>query len=306
MDYVKVFAPASIGNIGPGFDVLGMAIEGLGDTIEAHRIDQRTVRIVEITGVDGQLPLRATSNTAGIAAVRVLKILKAPGGVELRLHKGIPGSGLGSSAASAVASGLAVNQLYGAKLSKSDLVLPCSAAESKVSGGFFLDNIGASLMGGVVITHPTLKTVFPLGHIPQAIVIVVTPGYKLLTRKARKILPRKVKLEHVIANLSNACRIVAAVTHQDVRMFGTAICDVLIEPVRAKLIPGFAEVKKAALRMGALGCSISGAGASVFAITDDPKRASKIGSAMQKAFSRKGLAATVTITKMDGKGARVL
>lgn len=305
MDYVKVFAPASIGNIGPGFDVLGMAIEGLGDIVEAHRIDQRTVRIVEITGDDGQLPRRATSNTAGIAAARVLKILKAPGGVALRLHKGIPGSGLGSSAASAVAAGLAANQLYGAKLSKSDLVLPCATAENKVSGGFFLDNIGASLMGGVVITHPTEKTVFRVGHIPQAIIIVVTPDYKLLTRKARKILPRKVRLEHVIANLSNACSIVAAVAHQDVRMFGAAIRDVLIEPVRARLIPGFVEVKKAALKNDALGCSISGSGASVFAVTDDPKHASKIGSAMQKAFGRYGLAATVTITKMDGKGARI-
>jgi homoserine kinase len=306
MDYVKVFAPASIGNIGPGFDVLGMAIEGLGDTVEARRVDQRTVKITEITGDDGQLPHKAASNTAGIAAAKVLKILKAPGGLELRLHKGIPGSGLGSSAASAVAAGLAANQLYGAKLSKSDLVLPCAAAESKVSGGFFLDNIGASLMGGVVITHPSEKTVFPVGHIPLAIIVVVTPGYKLLTKKARKILPRKVRLEHVIANLSKACSIVAAVARQDARMFGAAICDVLIEPVRARLIPGFMEVKKAALRSGALGCSISGAGASVFAVADDPKRASKIGSAMQKAFSRRGLASTVTVTRMDGKGARVL
>jgi homoserine kinase len=110
----------------------------------------------------------------------------------------------------------------------------------------------------------------------------------------------------MIANLSNACSIVAAVAHQDVRMFGAAIRDVLIEPVRARLIPGFVEVKKAALKNGALGCSISGAGASVFAVTDDPRRASKIGSAMQKAFGRHGLAATVTITKMDQRGARVI
>jgi homoserine kinase len=306
MGWVKVFAPASIGNIGPGFDVLGMAIEGLGDTVEARRIRQRTVRIVEITGDDGQLPRRVTSNTAGIAATRVLKILKASGGVELKLHKGIPGSGLGSSAASAVAAGFATNQLYGAKLSKSDLVLPCAMAESKVSGGFFLDNIGASLMGGVVITHPSEKTVFPMGHIPQALIVVVTPAYKLLTRKARKILPQKVRLERVIANLSNACTIVAAVAHQDVRMFGAAICDVLIEPVRAKLIPGFTDVKKAALRNGALGCSISGAGASVFAVTDNPDCVSIIGLAMHRAFGRHGLDSLVTVTRMDGKGARIL
>jgi homoserine kinase len=306
MDRVKVFAPASIGNIGPGFDVLGMAIEDLGDTLEARRIDQRVVRIVEITGDEGQLPHKASSNTAGIAAAKVLKLLKAPGGVELKLHKGIPGSGLGSSAASAVAAGLATNHLYGAKLSKSDLVLPCAIAESKVSGGIFLDNIGASLIGGVVITHSTARTVFPAGTIPDAIIVVVTPAYKLLTRKARRVLPRKVSLEHVIANLSNACMMVAAVARQDVRMFGSAICDLLIEPVRARLIPGFTEVKKTALRNGALGCSISGAGASVFAVTDDRERASRIGEAMQEAFGRYKLDSRVTITRIDAIGARLV
>lgn len=306
MDQVKVFAPASIGNIGPGFDVLGMAIEGLGDTVEARRIEQKTVRIVQITGDRGQLPRQTSLNTAGIAAKAVLAALKAPGGVELKLHKGIPGSGLGSSAASAVAAGLATNQLYGAKLSKSDLVLPCGIAETRVSGGFFLDNIGASLLGGVVITNPSNRTVIPLGSIPEAIIIVVSPNYRLLTREARRILPKKVSLDHVIANLSYACTLVAAVTRKDVRMFGAAICDFLIEPVRAKLIPGFAEVKKAALRSGALGCSISGAGASVFSVTDNREQASKIGIAMQRAFDRHCLDSTVTITGMDAKGARII
>ncbi|MGH7273937.1 MAG: homoserine kinase [Nitrospiria bacterium] len=306
MDLVKVFAPASIGNIGPGFDVLGMAIGGLGDTVEARRIDQRKVRIVEITGDGGQLPRQASLNTAGIAAKAVLRALKAPGGVELRLYKGIPGSGLGSSAASAVAAGFATNQLYGGKLSKSELILPCATAETRVSGGFFLDNVGASLMGGVVITRPSKMNVIPLGTIPKAIIIVVTPTYQLLTRKARKILPGKVRLEHVIANLSNACTLVAAVSRKDVKLFGAAVCDLLIEPVRAKLIPGFYAVKKAALSSGALGCSISGAGASVFSVTDNLKRGSKIGGAMQRAFSRYGLDSTVTVTRMDGKGARVI
>ena len=306
MDYVKVFAPASIGNIGPGFDVLGMAIGGLGDTIEARRIDQRKVRIVEITGDGGQLPRQASLNTAGIAAKAVLRALKAPGGVELRLHKGIPGSGLGSSAASAVAAGFATNQLYGGKLSKYELLLPFATAETRVSGGLFLDNVGASLMGGVVITRPSEMNVIPLGYIPNAIIIVVTPTYRLLTRKARKILPGKVRLEHVIANLSNACTLVAAVSRKDVKLFGAGVRDVLIEPVRAKLIPGFYAVKKAALSSGALGCSISGAGASIFSVTDNRQRASRIGGAMQRAFGRHGLDSTVTITRMDRKGARII
>lgn len=306
MDYVKVFAPASVGNIGPGFDVLGMAIEGLGDVVEAHRIPWRTVRISEITGDDGRLPRKVTSNTAGIAALAVLRLLKPSGGVDLKIHKGIPGSGLGSSAASAVAGGFAVNQLYGAKLSKTDLVLPCAIAESKVSGGVFLDNIGASLMGGVVVTHPSAKTVLPIGYIPDTIIVVVTPDYRLLTKKSRKILPKKVRLEQVISNMSYACTLVAAVSRRDVRMFGSAVQDGMIEPVRAKLIPGFREVKKAALKSGALGCSISGAGASVFAVTDNEEIAPRIGEAMRRAFGRHGLDSKITITRMDGEGARIM
>jgi len=306
MDYVKVFAPASVGNIGPGFDVLGMAIERLGDVVEARRIPRRTVRISEVTGDDGRLPRRAAFNTAGIAALAVLRLLKPSGGVELKIHKGIPGSGLGSSAASAVAGGFAVNQLYGAKLSRTDLVLPCAIAESKVSGGVFLDNIGASLMGGVVITHPSAKTVLPLGYIPNVMIVVATPDYRLLTKKARKILPKKIGLEQAVSNMSYACTLVAAISRRDAKMFGCAIQDGMIEPVRAGLIPGFGEVKKAALRRGALGCSISGAGASVFAVTDSPELAPGIGEAMRKAFGRHGLDSIITITRMDRQGARVM
>ena len=306
MEWVRVFAPASIGNIGPGFDVLGMAVAGMGDTVQARRLRQRTVRIVEITGDGGQLPRRASSNTAGIAAARVLKALKAPGGVEFKLHKGVPGSGLGSSAASAAAAGYAVNLLYGEKLSKSDLVRPCAEAEERVSGGIFLDNIGAALYGGVVITHPSNGTVFSIGHIPKAVIVVVTPAYRLLTRKARGVLPKKVGLSETVCNLSCACTLVAAVARKDARMFGSAVCDRLIEPLRAGLIPGFAQVKKAALRAGALGCTISGAGASVFSVTDSRREAPVIGEAMRRAFARHGLDCTVAVTRMDPRGARVI
>lgn len=303
---VKVFAPATIGNIGPGFDVLGMAVAGLGDVVEARRISSKTVRIARITGDEGRLPRRASANTAGIAAAKVLRLLRAPGGAELVLHKGIPGSGLGSSAASAAAAGYAVNLLYGDRLSKADLIRPCAEAEGRVSGAVFLDNIGASLFGGVVVTHPTDGTVLPVGSIPGIYIVIATPACRLLTRKARKVLPKTVSLRGATSNLSYACALVAAVAGKDPRLFGRAIRDGLIEPARAPLIPGFAEVKRAALKSGALGCSISGAGASVFAVAASRRVAAAVGKSMGLAFRSRGLDCTVTVTRMDPRGARRL
>ncbi|MFZ5875938.1 MAG: homoserine kinase [Nitrospirota bacterium] len=305
-DTVTVFAPASTGNIGPGFDVLGMALAGLGDTVHARRIPECKVVIREIRGDNGKLPTNARKNTAGIAAAKVLKLLKADAGVELILEKNIPGNGLGSSAASAIAGGFAVNALFGSPLSKSDLLLPCAAAEASVSGGYFLDNAAASLFGGVNVTNPETREVISLGGLAGAIIVVATPRYQLLTARSRKVVPKRVPLAAMIANCSRACAIVAAVAKQDVEIFGRSIVDVVVEPARAPLIPGFAAVKRAALKAGALGCSISGAGSSVFAVTTDRETGRQIGDAMQKAFTRSRLESVITVTTIDPDGTRVI
>ncbi|HET8760542.1 MAG TPA: homoserine kinase [Nitrospiria bacterium] len=305
-DTVTVFAPASTGNIGPGFDVLGMALAGLGDTVHARRIPEPKVVILEIRGDGGKLPTNARKNTAGIAAAKVLKLLKVDAGVELVLEKNIPGNGLGSSAASAIAGGFAVNALFGSPLSKADLLLPCAAAEASVSGGYFLDNAAASLFGGVNVTNPETREVISLGGLAGAIIVVATPRYQLLTARSRKVVPKRVPLASMIANCSRACAIVAAVAKQDADLFGRSIVDVVVEPARAPLIPGFAAVKRAALKAGALGCSISGAGSSVFAVTTDKALGESIGGAMQRAFERVRLECVVTVTTIDPTGARVV
>jgi homoserine kinase len=236
----------------------------------------------------------------------VLKVLKADGGVELVVEKNIPGNGLGSSAASAIAGGFAVNALFGLPLSKSELLLPCAAAEASVSGGYFLDNAAASLFGGINVTNPETREVVSLGGLDGAIIVVVTPRYQLLTARARKVLPKRVPLSDVIANCSRACAIVAAVAKEDAHLFGRSIVDRVVEPARAPLIPGFASVKRAALKAGALGCSISGAGSSVFAVTTDKALGDRIGEAMRRAFTRARLGSVVTVTTIDPTGARVV
>ena len=304
MKRVTVFAPATIGNIGPGFDVLGMAIIGLGDTVEAKKIKAREVVISDITGSDGTIPSDPSRNTAGIAAREVLKLLKAKQGVELKLHKNTPGTGLGSSAASAVAAGMAVSMLFSRRALKEELILPCAEAELSVSGDYFIDNIAASLLGGVIISNAQQRTAFSIGTLPDLIVIVVTPEHKVLTKIARAVLPDKVPLHLAVSNMSFVATMVGAIARKDSRLFATSIQDMIVEPARAHLIPGFSDVKAAALKAGALGASISGAGSTVFAMTDRKSYARSIGLSMQKVFMQHGIFSTINITRMDKMGAR--
>jgi homoserine kinase len=306
MKMAKAFAPASIGNIGPGFDVLGMAITGLGDTVTAEKSRGGDVTIREITGGDGTIPIEADRNTAGIAAREVLKLLKAKQGVELTIQKNIPGTGLGSSAASAVAAAVAVNALFGNKLDREELIPPCAEAERSISGGSFIDNVAASLFGGIIVSHAALRQAFSIGTLPDLVVVVVTPFHSVLTKISRAVLPDKVPLSLVVSNMASTAMMVAAVARKDARGFGLAIQDVIVEPARAHLIPGFPDVKAAALKAGALGASISGAGASVFAVTDRKSHAKKIGLAMQKVFQQHGISSVITVSRIDKHGARVL
>ncbi len=303
MKKVSVFAPASIGNIGPGFDLLGMAIAGMGDTVTATRSRNPGVTISKITG-GGRLPTAPDQNTAGIAAQAVLTRLNAKEGISLMLRKGVLGTGLGSSAASAVAAAYAANLLFGKKLTRSELIPLAAVAESKVSGGFFLDNIGPSMMGGITWNNPFTKEVVPLGVIKEAIVVIAVPDFPLLTRESRKRLPTEISMAQFISNMAYASMMAWAVAKNDVVRFGQSIQDIVAEPVRAPLIKGFAAVKKGALDAGALGCSIAGAGASVFAITDNAKKAVKIGAAMLAGFWRHKVTAKIIITSIDKRGAR--
>ncbi len=307
---VKVFAPASIGNIGPGFDVLGVAVGGPGDVVDVEFGDFAGVRIEEIGGWGKGLPLDdPAKNTASRAAMNVLERTGRQVGITMRIDKGVPfPSGLGSSAASAIAGGMAANELLGRPLSRKELLVACTEAEEAVSGGYFADNTAAALYGGAVITKITNREidVISLGGIEDARLVVVRPHYAVRTQDARNVLPREVPMNDFIANMSGAATITAAFLFKDVEMFGRAVVDRVAEPARAGLIPGFADVKAAALETGALGCSISGAGPSVFAVARACDDFSRIGDAMKSAFGAHGLDADVFLCCVDMTGARVI
>jgi len=303
----SAFAPATVGNVGVGFDILGHAFPALGDCVRAERVSQPGVRIASITGVDCELPAEAERNTGGKAVLSLAETLRLSFGIELAIEKGIPiGSGLGGSAASAVAAVVAANQLLDPPLPRADLLPHAIQGEAVASGSRHADNVAPSLFGGLVLTvgidHPRIKRI----RVPPSLrCVLVHPHLNLPTRDSRAVLSPTVSLSDFVWQTANLAGFLAGCYSNDLALLREALQDVLIEPQRARLIPGFERVKQAAMAGGALGCSISGAGPSVFAWCEAGS-ANLIGTVIAKAFEEHGLPSDRWIAAIDGEGARVL
>lgn len=301
------FAPATVANVAVGFDILGHSFGAIGDRVRATRVAQRGVRIGAIEGVAEELPLEAERNTAGRAVQSLAQSLDLPFGFELAIEKGIPlGSGLGGSAASAVAAVVAANELLDPPLPRIELLKHAIAGEVVASGSAHADNVAPSLYGGLVLTvgidNPRIKQI----PVPSAIrCVLVHPRLFLSTREARAILRPTVNLSDVIWQTANLAGFVAGCYTNDLAMIRDAFGDVIIEPQRAHLIPGFVQVKQAALSLGALGCSISGAGPSVFAWCEE-SQSQAIAASMIRAFGDHGLACDQWIAAIDDAGSRIV
>jgi homoserine kinase len=308
MDWICVFAPASIGNAGPGFDALGVAVTGPGDMVWARRAPQAGIFIKEILGLSDGIPMEPELNSVGIAAAGVLDALGVHDGLELRIRKGIPSSsGLGSSAASACAGAFAANAVFGSPLPKEKLLPFCLESERATSGDAYADNVAASLLGGLAL----IQSVDPveaisLGTLEGVHFVVATPRFSLTTRKSRGVLPKDIPMKAAVANMSAVASVVAGLLKQDVHLFGRGIQDRLVEPFRSSLIPGFHTVKAAALDAGAMGCTISGSGPSIFAVTADEHTARVVGDRMREGFLKHELDSQIRIAVMDHQGTRLV
>ncbi|XP_077245351.1 homoserine kinase [Tasmannia lanceolata] len=315
---LKSFAPATVANLGPGFDFLGCAVDGVGDYVSLRidpTVDPGSITISSITGVGSsgkKLSCNPLWNCAGIAAIAVMRMLGIRSvGLSMSLEKGLPlGSGLGSSAASAAAAAVAVNEIFGGKLSVSDLVLAGLESEAKVSG-YHADNIAPAIMGGFVLIrsyHPLdiIPLKFPIGK--ELFFVLVSPEFEAPTKKMREVLPKEIKREDHVSNSSQAAALVAAVLEGDLKLLGSALSsDGIVEPSRLPLIPGMAGVKRVALEAGAFGCTISGAGPTAVAVTDNADKGKEIGDCMVEAFLKEGnLRASATIQRLDRVGARII
>jgi homoserine kinase len=300
------FAPASVGNVAVGFDVLGYSAAVAGDRVRATRTPARGVRIAAITGLVMDLPLEFERNTAGMAVSAMTEALGLDFGFELTIEKGIPlGSGLGGSAASAVAAVVAANALLDAPLDTLSLLKFAMRGEMVASGTAHIDNIAPSLYGGLVlavgIDDPHIKQI-PVPSMVRS--VLVRPHRSLETRGARAILGRTVALSDVVWQQANLAGFVAGCFTADLPLIAASLEDVLIEPQRKMLIPGFQAVKDAAMARGALGCSISGAGPTMFAWVEEGK-ADAVSTAMVEAFSAKGITSDAWVTRIEPIGATI-
>jgi homoserine kinase len=304
---IKVFAPASIGNIGVGFDILGCALEKPGDEIVAALTDAHEgLRITRITG--GHLPLEPEKNTAGYAALKLLEHLgESRRGIDMVIHKKMPfGSGLGSSAASAAGAVLVVNELLKNPLSKRELLPFAVMGESIASGAMHADNVAPSLLGGIILARSSSE-VHRL-HTPKGLyATVIYPKINILTKDARNMLSPTVELKQLVQQTSNLAGFIVGLYNTDFDLIRRSLHDVVIEPQRAKLIPHFYEVQEAVLKLsGVLGCSISGSGPSIFALSQNTLAAEEAGIVMKRIFDSNKIENQLFISPINSEGAILL
>jgi len=301
------WAPATLSNLGPGFDCLGLAISEWGDEVKASFNNTKTLRIFDHKKSAWMGPRNPDSNTAGTAAKKVLHQLGSARGVDLIIRKGIvPGSGAGSSAASAAAAAWAVNLLFGEPLSKANLVDAVLVGESVASGSLHGDNVLASLFGGIVLSSPENPSHFRCMEVKSGLCFsVILPDLEILTREARELLPTQVTFGDAIANASSLGFLVNAMREGDWKEMGQRIMsDRIVEPVRQTRLPCFEAVRRAALKAGAFGCALSGSGPCMFAITGSNQLADTVLQAMIQAATMNNIDSTGITTTIDLIGAR--
>lgn len=304
----EAFAPASMGNVGIGFDVLGLAYEEPGDRVVAVLRDEPGAILTYIEGDNGRLSLEPDENCATIAANALLKTLNADHGVALTLYKGLPlASGLGSSAASSVAAVVAVNALLGKPLSQPALLPAAMEGEASVSG-YHADNIAPCLLGGILlIAAPTADQIRSLPVPDKMHFALVTPDVAVPTAEARTVLPQQVPIKAMVRQTVGVAQIIDALYRDDIEAAAAAMeSDQVIEPARAHLMPLLAEVRTAAKANGAFGVAISGAGPTLCAICDSQTNAQSAAAAMHAVYANAAIDSTSYTTKVSQTGAQVL
>jgi homoserine kinase len=308
MRSVTAFAPATVSNVGCGFDVLGFALEAPGDEVTAS-FAPGGVRIEAIEGDGGRLPLDARKNTAGVAVLALLTTIGERRGVSLRIRKGLPlSSGLGGSAASAAAAVVSVDALIGANASLDTLVACALEGERLGAGSAHADNIAPSIYGGfVLVRRPSPPDVLRLPVPIGLTAVVIHPDLEIETARARALLGNTVPLGDAVRQWANMGALVDGLHRRDFALIGRALEDTIAEPRRAPLIPGLALIKRAAVEAGALGCSISGSGPSLFALCENREIATRVAAAMDAAVRASiGGAPQTYISAIDAPGARVV
>lgn len=306
MNQIRVFSPATVANVSCGYDAMGFALETLGDGMIFTKTDSKEVVISKIEGAN--LPYEAHKNVAGVVALLMLKESKANFGLDIQIFKNFrPGSGLGSSAASASGTALAVNQLLGNKYSNLELTKFAMQGEVAACGSAIADNVAAAIYGGFIL----VRSYEPLDivSIPTPINLVATiihPQIEIKTEDARKVVPTKINLKTAISQWSNVGGLISGLHSNDYDLIGRSLVDLVAEPNRKKLIPLFDDVKQSAIYAGALGAGISGSGPSIFALSKNLEIAQKVETAMDAVYKNSGIDYSTYVSHISKTGTRIL
>ncbi len=305
---IKIFAPATVSNVGCGFDTIGFAIDQPGDIVVLSLRKDVKVRIKKITGDGGVLPYEIKKNTATVGILEMLKHYPDKSiGVDVEIRKKMPiGSGLGSSAASSVAAVYGMNKLLGDYFSEKQILDFAIKGESIASGAIHADNVAPCILGGIVLIRDYNPLDIVKLPIPNLYCTVLFPHIVIETKKARKLIKKEIPLSKARKHFGNIGTLVSGLYEDDIEMIGKAIEDEISEPARAKLIPNFYDIKNAALKNGAYGCSISGSGPSIFAFAKTLEDAKKIGTSMKRIVNQAGIKSTLYISKINPLGPKII
>lgn len=306
MNKITIFAPATVANVSCGFDAMGFALETLGDEMIFTKINTQKVVITNIEGAN--LPFDPNKNVVGVVAQAMLNDSNANFGVEIEIFKNFkPGSGLGSSAASAAGTAFAVNTLLNNKYTKLELVKFAMLGEVAACGAAVADNVAAAIYGGFIL----VRSYKPLDIInietpKNLIATVIHPQIEIKTADARKVMPKEIPLETAIAQWANVGGLISGLHTQNYSLIANSLVDYVAEPARKHLIPYFDEVKNATLKAGALGAGISGSGPTIFALSEGEITAKKVADAMDKVYKNTNIKYSIYISKISTTGSRII
>lgn len=308
MKKIRAFAPATVANVSCGFDIFGFAVDQPGDEVVLTLTKGSDVTITTITGDEGKLSTDPQKNTAGVGVLTFLESQGIKQGVSIELNKNLPlGSGMGSSAASSVAALVGINRLMGEPLNRKELLPFAMEAERVACGAAHADNVAPSLLGGFVLVRgyePLDVVSIPIP--PNLYCVLVHPHVELKTSDSRQVLRSSIALKDAITQWGNIAGLVAGLMKPDYGLISRSLKDVVAEPVRSVLIPGFDTIKELAVKEGALGCGISGSGPTIFSLCMEREQAVRIGKVIQKQFSEYKLHSDVFVSKINQEGARII
>tara|TARA_R110000868_G_scaffold81200_2_gene230040 strand:- start:695 stop:1621 length:927 start_codon:yes stop_codon:yes gene_type:complete len=303
---IRVFCPATIANVSCGFDVLGLALDSVGDEMVVRKTQEKGIKITKLTGQD--LPTETLQNVAGVAGLALLAACDYNGGFEIEIYKKIKaGSGIGSSAASSTGAVWAMNQLIGKPFTPLELVKFAMEGERLASGVAHADNVAPALFGGFTLVRSYQPLDIVKINTPKELfATVIHPQIEVKTSDSRRILKTTISLEDGIKQWGNVGGLIAGLFTEDYDLIGRSLEDHIVEPIRSILIPGFDSVKQKAIEAGALGSGISGSGPSIFALSKGEVAAKKVANAMSEVYDKIGIDYDIHVSKVNAEGIKIL